>query len=144
MCSRVCLLGSALVLAVGVLIGCSQQVSPPKTVPVSGRVMLNGKGVPGIRVTMHPEFDMGPIKWGVVGDTGPNGTFIVGTGAPGNGAPHGAYVVTLTKPGVGTDPKYGIEIEIDEFEGKYSDPAKSDWKVIVRDGTNVLEPFQLN
>jgi hypothetical protein len=141
--SRICLLGFGLILAVSGLGGCSRQVKPPKTVPVSGSVMQNGKGVPGIRITMHPQFDMGPIKWGVVGETGPTGAFIVGTGAPGSGAPYGAYVVTLMKPIVGTDPNRGIEIELDEFEGKYSDPANSNWKVIIREGDNRLEPFQL-
>ena len=138
---RISLATAALFLGVA---GCSQQVSPPATVPVSGTVLLHGEPAPGIRVTLNPLFDMGRIKWGVVGETGPTGAFTMGTGAPGNGAPPGDYVVTFTKPRIASDDEHnGIEIEVDDFEGKYSDPAKSTWKVSIKEGDNRLAPFPL-
>ena len=99
---RVCLPGSALFLA---LAGCSQQVSPPATVPVSGHVMLHGKPAAGVRITMHPQFSMGRITWGVVGESDLGGGFTVGTGRPGSGAPRGDYIVTFTKPRIISDPE---------------------------------------
>lgn len=125
-------------------VGCSGNVSPPATVPVKGNVTLKGKPAAGIRVTLHPQFDMGAIQWTVMGETGANGAFTVGTGVPGNGAPPGEYVVTFEKPRVDTDRKRNnLEIEVDDFQGKYSDPAKSDRKVTVTKGENLLETFAL-
>ena len=112
--------------------------------PVSGRVLIKGELAAGVRVRMYPLFSMGKIEWGVVGETGPTGEFTVGTGTPGNGAPPGEYVVTFTKPRIDTDPNHGIEIEVDDFEGKYSDPDNSDWTVTITDGDNELEPFLLD
>ena len=134
--------GSVLFLAVA---GCSQQVSPPATAPVSGSVMLKGQPAAGVRVTLHPQFNMGRIKWGVVGETGPTGEFSVGTGAPGNGAPPGEYVVTFTKPRIDSDPeRNGSEIEVDDFQGKYSDPEDSLWTASIKKGENRLQPFELD
>ncbi|MBS0262544.1 MAG: hypothetical protein JSS02_11385 [Planctomycetes bacterium] len=130
---------------VGLCPGCSQRVSPPTTVPVSGKVLLKGEPAAGIRVRMYPLFDMGKIEWGVVGETGPSGEFTLGTGAPGNGAPPGEYIVTFTKPRIDSDPEHnGLEIEVDDFQGKYSDPENSRWTVTIEDGDNELEPFLLD
>lgn len=125
--------------------GCSQTVKPPSTVPVSGAVTLKGKPASGIRVTLHPQFDMGERKWAIIGETGAQGTYTVGTGVPGNGAPPGDYVVTFEKPRVAADRKQNnLEIEVDDFQGKYSDPTKSTWKVTVVKGDNKLDTFALD
>jgi hypothetical protein len=143
--SRDCQRTLLLFLVTLICAGCSERVSPPATMPVSGRVLLKGEPVAGVRVRMHPLFSMGPIEWGVVGETGPMGEFTMGTGAPGNGAPPGEYVVTFTKPRIDSDPAHnGVEIEVDDFEGKYNDPDNSDWTVTITDGDNELEPFLLN
>ncbi|HEY3968415.1 MAG TPA: hypothetical protein VGM05_27960 [Planctomycetaceae bacterium] len=143
--SHFCSRSLLLCLALNLCAGCSDRVSPPTTVPVSGKVLLNGEPVAGIRVKMHPMFNMGRIEWGVVGETGPTGEFTLGTGAPGNGAPPGEYVVTFTKPRIASDLEHnGVEIEVDDFEGKYNDPDNSDWTVTITDGDNELEPFLLN
>ena len=131
-------------LVVCICAGCSERVSPPATAPVSGSVLLKGEPVAGVRVRMYPLFDMGRIEWGVVGETGPTGEFKMGTGVPGNGAPPGEYVVTFTKPRIDSDPANGLEIEVDDFEGKYSDPDNSELTVTITKGDNELEPFLLN
>ena len=82
-------------------------------------MLIKGKPAPGIRVTMHPQFEMGRITWGVVGETGPTGEFTIGTGGIGNGrAPAGDYVVTFTKPHIDSDPENGLEAEVNDFQGK--------------------------
>lgn len=124
--------------------GCSSgKLTPPKTVPVSGSVIHKGRPVVGARVKFHPQFDIGKDKFIPYGDTGPDGRFVLNTGAAGNGAPKGDYIVTLELLRTGTDPKDGLEGEIDELKGAYNDPAKSEWKVTITDGENVLEPFQV-
>jgi hypothetical protein len=132
-------------LAAAALAGCSQTIAPPATVPVSGAVTLKGKAAPGVRVTLNPQFDMGKQKWAVTGETGADGAFKVGTGVPGNGAPPGDYIVTFEKPRTDTDRKQNyLEIEVDDFKGKYSDPAKSAWKVTIVKGENKLDTFALD
>lgn len=97
----------------------------------------------GARVKFHPQFDIGEVKFIPYGDTGPDGKFELNTGAMGNGAPKGEYVVTIEVLRTGTDPIDGLEAEIDQLKGLYNDPAKSEWKVTLNDGENVLEPFKL-
>ncbi|MFO0918505.1 MAG: carboxypeptidase-like regulatory domain-containing protein [Planctomycetaceae bacterium] len=139
---RICFLGTAVILVVA---GCTQRISPPATVPVSGRVTFKGRPAPGIRVTLHPQFRMGRVTWGVVGETGPTGEFTIGTGAPGSGAPPGEYIVTFTKPRIAEDlERNGTEMEVDDFRGKYSNPEESNWSVSIVNGENRLEPFELD
>lgn len=128
-------------LAVG---GCSSSITPPATVPVGGLVLIQGKPAAGIRVTFHPQFDIGKIDYRPYGETGADGRFTLSTGAPGNGAPVGVYLVTFEKPGL-ESPKASnfLETEIDEFRGKYSDPEQSSWEVTVERGGNELDPFEL-
>lgn len=125
--------------------GCSDEtLRPPKTVPVSGSVTYQGKPTRGVRVKFHPQFDIGDVPFTPYGETGADGKFLLNTGASGNGAPKGDYIVTMEMPYIDADPKDGLEAELDYLRGAYSDPAKSNLKVTIKDGNNVLEPFQLN
>ncbi len=67
------------VLACAVAAGCgsgnSQDIPAPRTVPVTGSVRLNGKPVAGVRVTFHPQFDIGPVKFTPNGETDKEGRF---------------------------------------------------------------------
>ena len=132
----------ALVIAV---FGCSGQLKPPAAEPVMGSVTQKGKPAAGIVVKFHPQFEMGRVKFTPSGETGQDGKFILNTGAAGNGAPRGDYIVTLEKPRIVSDRQNsGIETEVDDLKGKYSDPSKSEWKVTIKSGDNVLEPFQID
>lgn len=128
------------------LTGCSgENIEPPKTFPVSGSVTLKGKPAPGIRVKFHPQFDMGEVKFIPEGETGPDGTFVLSTGAPGNGAPPGDYAITFEKPVIESAQKSNyLETEIDAFQGKYAVPEDSRWTVSVNSGENLLGPFELD
>jgi hypothetical protein len=132
-------LSLSFLLAATVLAGCGKGISVPSTVPVTGVVKYKGKPLQGIRVTLHR--DPGAAKSGFIptGQTGPDGKFTLSTGAPGNGAPPGSYVVTFEKPEI----TGSVETEVDAFRGKYSDPAKSDWKVTIEGSENSLQPFEL-
>lgn len=135
---------SVLLFALTMLNGCSDEFAPPDTVPVRGSVLRKGKAEFGVIVRFHPQFDIGDVDFIPSGETGYGGAFVLGTGAPDNGAPPGEYIVTLEKPRVESDKaNSGIEIEVDEWKGKYSDPAKSPWKVTVQEGDNVIPPFEV-
>lgn len=134
----------ATVLALGAL-GCGGSSGPafPKTAPVNGSVIHKGKPAGGYLVTFHPQSGSGSITYVPTGETDKEGKFVLRTG-PNTGAAPGEYVVTITKIKVESDRKSGIETEVDELKGKYSDPAKSQWKITVKDGENALEPFKLD
>jgi len=133
-------------LSTGILLGCGPgTLEPPDTVPVSGFVMLKGKPAAGCLVQFHPAFDIGEIKFIPHAETGADGKFTLSTGVTGNGAPPGDYVVTIERMRVVSDRKNsGIEIEVDDFQGRYSDPTKSTWSITITEDENVLEPFELN
>ena len=111
----------------------------PDTVPAGGSVLLKGKPKAGIRVTYHPQFDVGHVKFTPNGTTNAEGKFNLSSARPFDGAPPGEYIVTFDFPYIPSGP---IEEEVDLFKGKYSDPAKSQWRVKVE--SNSQETFQLD
>ena len=128
-------------LACAVAVGCGGRgISAPRTAPVSGTVLFKGKPAEGVKVTLHPKFNMMFTPNGV---TGKDGRFILSTAAPVDGAPPGEYSVTFELLRAGAD-KNGLDTELDVWKGKYADPAKSSWKVTIKGGDNVLEPFKLD
>jgi hypothetical protein len=111
----------------------------PSTVPAQGTVLVGGKPRAGIRVTYHPQFDIGSVKFTPNGTTDSKGKFTLSSGKPGDGAPAGEYIVTFEFPALKPG---GIEEEIDLFKGKYSSPEASKWRVKVEE--NSQETFQLD
>ncbi len=138
--------GTLMLLFLSLMLGCrGEKISTPKANPVSGSVVSKGKGVAGIRVTLHPQFNMTPVKLTPTGETNAEGKFVLTTGATDNGAPPGSYIVTLTKPIVVSDVKNsGIETEVDALQGKYSDPEKSTKTVTIKKGEAILAPIEID
>jgi len=134
-----------LLFVLGAIAGCGgRSITPPFSAPVNGTVTMGGQPVTGVLVKFHPQFDIGRIQFIPSGETDSEGRFLLSTGADGNGAPPGDYVVTFEKLRVESDiQNSGIEMEVDEFGGKYSNPQTSPWLVTVEDGENELEPFEL-
>lgn len=125
-------------------LGCSGNVSAPRTAAVRGVVRYKGKPAAGVTVTFHPQFDIGSVKFAPSGLTGNDGTFTLSTALPGDGAPPGEYVVTFARIQIQSDRKSsGIETEVDLWKGKYSNPENSAFRVKVKKGENALEPFAL-
>ena len=123
--------------------GCGGGLSAPTTAPVSGTVQFRGKPAVGVKVTFHPKFDMGSVKFTPNGLTDKDGRFTLNTAAPGDGAPPGEYAVTFELPRVTADQR-GLDTEVDVWKGKYSDPEKSTFKVTIQKGDNALETFKLD
>jgi hypothetical protein len=124
-------------------IGCGGGgIKAPSTAPVSGTVLFKGKPVAGVKVTFHPQFDMGSVKFTPNGETNKEGKFTLSTAAAGDGAPPGDYMVTFELLRGGSD-KAGRDIEVDVWKGKYADPEKGERKVTIKSGENALEPFSL-
>lgn len=132
-----------LLVAVSALTGCSRESRPPVH-PVRGSVTFQKKPATKAVVVLRP-LAPGPLKDVFPhGEVGPDGTFQIGTFAEGDGAPAGEYAVTITWPETTKD-RDGVEVTGgDRLNGRYSDPAKSKWKVTIKEGSNELEPFRLD
>jgi hypothetical protein len=125
------------------VVGCGGGgISPPRTVPASGTVLLKGKPAAGVTVKFLPQFDIGTPKWEPSAVTDKDGKFTLSTGAVGNGAPPGEYKVTFELLKAGAD-KRGLDTEIDAWKGKYANPDTA-LKVTVSGSGGELEPFRLD
>ena len=121
------------------VVGCGESISAPRTVPTSGTVLFKGKPAEGVKVTLHPKFNMMFTPNGV---TGKDGRFILSTGAPVDGAPPGEYSVTFELLRAGADER-GLDSEFDVWKGKYANPDTAP-KVTVGSSATILEPFRLD
>lgn len=127
-----------IVLAAPLTLGCGQDWKAD-THPASGRVSIDGQAAAGVLVQLHPVGN-GPDErnsrpWALVqGD----GTFTLSTYQSGDGAPAGEYAVTLTWP---DDPS--VPSMTDRLGSRYAEPARSPWKVAIREGENTLEPIEI-
>ena len=131
-------------LACAVAAGCGGgSLSAPRTAPVSGTVLVKGKPAAGVRVTFHPRFDVGAVKFTPSGLTGKDGRFTLNTAAANDGAPPGDYSVTFESMQATSD-KQGRDTEADIWKSKYAAPDTNRWKVTVQKGDNALELFALD
>ena len=130
----------ALVCAAAAAAGCNgESISVPRTVPTSGAVLFKGKPAAGVKVTLHPKFNMRFTPNGV---TGSDGRFRLSTAAPLDGAPPGEYAVTFELLRAGADER-GLDTEFDVWKGKYANPDTAP-KVTVGSSAATLEPFRLD
>ncbi|WP_165071435.1 peptidase associated/transthyretin-like domain-containing protein [Paludisphaera rhizosphaerae] len=122
------------------VVGCAGEgISAPRTVPTSGTVMFKGKPVAGVKVTLHPKFNMTFTPNGM---TGQDGRFVLSTAAPMDGAPPGEYSVTFELLKTGAD-KRGLDTEFDVWKGKHANPDTGP-KATVGSSETTLEPFLLD
>ena len=133
-----------LLLPLLALFGCGGgSIEPPKTVLVSGTVVKAKKGVDGVRLTFHPQFDAGPIKWLPSATTDKGGKFALSTGAPNNGAPPGEYKVTITweefaRPGTEDSPNTPGTGK-DRLRGAYASAEKTPLRATVEAKDNTID-----
>lgn len=107
-----------------------------KTTKVTGVVLIDGKPEPMVGVRLNreggPDGSAGTSKMLTPsGMTDEEGKFAIGTydkGPEGDGAPDGTYTLTFQW---GQINMLGGRYEGDKFNGKYADPAKSEFKVEV-------------
>ncbi|WP_246523348.1 carboxypeptidase-like regulatory domain-containing protein [Gemmata palustris] len=138
------LFGNVIWCAILTNFGCDSKAPPtPATTPVKGQILVQGKGVAGARVVFHPQFDVGAVKFAPGATTDKEGRFQLGSAGPSDGAPVGEYAVTFTWPEPTKNPDEG-DLQVDRWRNKYNDPAKSKWKITIKEGDNQLEPFKID
>jgi hypothetical protein len=116
-----------------VLVGCGGEQGPKLSV-VTGEVTLDGNPLPGAGVTFHPDTAKGnTAEYLPAGIADSQGNYELIT-ATKKGAPAGWYTVVVVAPVPphtgGEAPKVGPP----PFNIKYTDAAKSDLSVEVKDG----------
>lgn len=122
---------------------CSREGRPPLH-PVRGTVTFQKRPAVRAVVVLRP-VSPGPLKDTLPhGEVQPDGSFRVGTFAADDGAPAGEYIVTITWPEVRPEPGGGESMGGDRLGGRYSNPAKSPWRIQITEGGNALEPFRLD
>lgn len=121
---------------------CSRESRSP-VYPVRGTVTAQKKPAAKAVVVLRPVAPGPPKDPLPHGEVGPDGTFRIGTFGADDEAPAGEYVVTITWPEARTDPS-GDEVTADRLKGRFADPARSPWKVTVKEGGNELGPFRLD
>lgn len=130
-----CLLGAALPA------GCGGG-SGPAVVPVSGKVLVDGKPAAKARLAFKPLGDRDPSAPPTIAITEDDGTFRPTTILSHDGAPAGDYAVSVTWPAIKVD--YGEEVEgADRLRGKYASPEGSGLKAVVKAGGGELPTFEL-
>lgn len=137
---------AALAVAACAVAGCNDSVKQ-KTYPASGRVLVDGKPVPGAMIVFHP-VDPSAFKWDErpQGRSDTDGKFEVFTYQTGDGAPAGAYRVAIAVVATGDDD--GND-QVRRARGRVAVPAKyghqdkSGLTAKVEKGPTTLPPFDL-
>ena len=104
------------------------------TYPISGQVTVDGSPVGNILVKCQTvgESKSGAVTPTVSATTDAEGRFEIGTYTTGDGAPEGEYVLTFVwQERELLSGRFGGE---DKLKGRYSDPKKSEIKVVVEKG----------
>ncbi len=116
--------------------------NPPKPVPASGQVTMDGAPAAGVTVTFYKKVaatDTAPARTQYVADalTDADGKFVPSTAKAFDGLPEGEYAVTLFKSATGK--YYSGEVkEKSLLAEKYADPKTSPLKVTFKQGESIL------
>lgn len=112
------------------------------TVPVSGKVIVQGQPAVGAQVVLHPVGRNTDQPYSAVGKVQEDGTFKISSTGKDDGAPPGQYVATVqwfklvqTDGGAGPGPNV--------IPREYGDPARSPFRVTVQDSPTVLPPLEV-
>ncbi|GIW94367.1 MAG: hypothetical protein KatS3mg110_2408 [Pirellulaceae bacterium] len=114
--------------------GCSRSSGPPRqpTYPLTGVVTVDGQPAKEVRVAVHPAGATDPESAVATAFTDENGKFSLSTYESGDGVPEGEYVVTFMW---GTINPFSFQYgPPDKLNGRYADPAKSQFRVKVEKG----------
>lgn len=136
------ILGIVTALGFVVILGCGGK-SFPKTAPVHGQILLNGRPLDKAEVMFHPLATASKDAVPSTAITGADGSFQLATFIAGDGAPPGEYAVTIVWPQI--DIREGEEWRgADRLRNRYQNPQQSKIKVTVVEGDNALAPIELS
>lgn len=126
--------------ALGGSLGCAESAS--ETVPVTGKLLVNGKPAQGATVFFHPRASAIPKAGLPMGIVQEDGSFTATTYVRGDGLPAGEYDLTARWP-----TRQVVEGETiegpDQFRGRYSNASNPIATVTVAEGESRLAPIEL-
>lgn len=117
--------------------------------PVTGKLTLNGEPAPaGMQILAHPkaEIESGRQAYRPInGHVDENGTLSFTTYDKGDGLPTGQYVLTFEwRPMRQTIAMFGApQFYEDQLQGKFVDPAASEYTIAIAEGENDIGQFDL-
>jgi len=134
---------AAVLMAFAVTFAGCGRAGRPKTVPVSGKVLVNGKAVEGVSLSFHTVGATPENSIPSIARSRADGTFAVSSFLPNDGMPPGEYVVTVAWPE--RYEKIGEqEFPVgDRLNGAYAMKEKTPLRVTIREGDTQLDPFDL-
>lgn len=136
-------MAGGMILAMIAAAGCGGSNRKP-VYPVSGKVVINKKGVKGVAVSFHPKGELTNLRaMRSFTTTEEDGTFRLSTYDSDDGAPEGDYVVTLYWPGPLPPGSPIGEVGPDQLGGKYANPQTSTLRAQIRTSRNDLPPFEI-
>lgn len=117
-----------------VFLGCNRQSGPPRepTTPLTGVVLVDGQPAKELRVTVHRAGATDPESYVAMAFTDETGKFSLSTYEAKDGVPEGEYVLTFMWGEI--NPLSFAYGPPDKLNGRYTDPAKSEFKVKVERG----------
>ncbi len=138
-------------------IGCGGPKAPERvpTVPVKGVITIDGQPTQFVKLYLYPADNLPDYVDRLIGtaqtaESGKDGSFSFSTYDAGDGVPAGDYVIAFYWPG---NPEVPIGAIIDElpvdpvaadFNSKYGNPIKSEFKVKVEAGSAPIDMGTLN
>ena len=142
----------AVALTLAAAVGCGGESKAPLH-PVAGQVLLKGRPAANALVVFHDSRPADQLRNLPIprATTDAEGRYRLSSYMPDSfdGAPSGQYVVTVTLPATATpndtaevDPESVVE-SADQLRGKYADPNASPLRAEVKDGDNLLPPFDV-
>lgn len=121
--------------------GCSAEPEGPPTVPVTGKLLVDGQPAQGAQVVLHPadkrDFDERGSR--PTGRVAADGSFRMTTYQTNDGAPPGTYVVTVYWA---QDPE-SLEPSPDRLQQRFLNPALSKIPVVINASATELTPIEL-
>ena len=138
--------------AAAVLVSCAAcdggaTAGRPKVFPATGMVRYKGKPAGNVIVSLvaadgKEYVEAGGTKYRPRAQTNLQGEFALSTFDAKDGAPAGEYLVALESVGP-PDAPYNSDTPTDYLKGRYRDPAKTNIKVAIKPGDNVLSEIDL-
>lgn len=140
--------GIVAALGLSLVLGCADRraADEPQVelIPLTGRVLVDGKPAAGARVTLHPEDKsvLGTVTPHAEADA--EGRFSITTYAPADGIPQGRYKATVSwcdvlNPGA-SETNFGPE----KLPRRYQHPDASGLLAVVGNDSTELTPFELS
>ncbi len=126
------------------LAGCGDGKDFLKTYPAAGKAAFRGKPMQHARISLFTVAEDEKLKKIVPsGEVDADGTFTLTTYQYDDGAPAGEYKAIIVWPNGPEGQSESPGFIADQLQGRYSNAQTSTFRVTIKEGSNELQPFDL-